>query len=316
MSECVAILGAAGAIGRAAADEFERRGDSLIVIGRDEAKLGRCFSGRAEIRAADLNDALQTASALHGASSVVYTVGLPYPQFEMHPVLMRSALDAARRAGVARMVVVSSVYSYGHPVEARVSEDHPRQPETRKGRCRREQEDAALEADGRGGLRTTVLHLPDFYGPYAEVSLARMILQWGEEGKPANWLGNPDAPHEFVFVPDTGAVIAGLLQRDSSFGRRWNFAGPGTITGRDFVSLVYRELSRPVRLRAASEWLVRLLGLFNPMMRELAELHYLGVTPVLLDDARLLAHLGSLHKTPYAEGVKRMVEWCGRQPRS
>lgn len=314
MSERVAILGAAGAIGRAAADEFERRGHPLIVIGRDEAKLGRSFSGRAEIRAVDLADSAQTAAALRGASRAVYAVGIPYPQFELHPVLMRSTLEAARQAGVARMAVVSSVYSYGHPRSARVSEDHPRQPETRKGRCRQQQEDAALEADGRGGLRTTVLHLPDFYGPYADLSLARIILQWGQDGKPANWLGHLDAPHEFVFVPDTGTVIAGLLDAEASFGHRWNFAGPGAITGREFISLVYGELSRPVRLRPATQWLVRLLGLFDPMMRELVELHYLGVTPVLLDDARLLAHLGSLHKTPYAEGVKRMVDWYCRQP--
>lgn len=313
MSETVAILGAAGAIGRAAADELERRGSPLIVIGRDEARLRRMFSGRAEARAADLNDAEQTAAALRGADAAVYAVGVPYPQFEQHPVLMRSALEAARRAGVPRMVVVTSVYSYGHPRTTPVNEDHPRRPETRKGRCRLQQEDAALESDGRGGLRTAVLHLPDFYGPYADISLARMIVQWAAGGKPANWLGDPDTPHEFVFIPDTGAVIAGLLEREGSFGKRWNLAGPGTITGREFISLVFQALSRPVRLRAVPRWMVRLMGLFDPMMRELAELHYLGVTPVVLDDSRLAAHLGPVHKTPYAEGVRRMVEWYGQR---
>ena len=170
MGDRVAILGAAGAIGRACADEFERRGTPLTVTGRDEVRLAHSFGDRAEIRAADLADIDKTEAALRGAGAAVYCAGHPCPQFEQHPVLARSALEAARRAGVSRMVVVSSVYSYGHPRTSPVSADHRREPETRKGRYLRQQEDAALEADGRGGLRTAVLHLPGFYGPNADLS--------------------------------------------------------------------------------------------------------------------------------------------------
>lgn len=308
MPATTAILGAAGAIGRAMVNEFALRGVPAVAIGRDPSKLERMFGKRAEIRAADISSVEQTAAALGGARRAVYAVGVPYPDFKRHPVLMRQALEAARRAGVSRMVVVSSVYSYGKPRTARVSEDHPRQPETRKGRYRKEQEDAALAADGKDGLRTLVLHLPDFYGPFADNSLARMIVDCVVAGKPANWLGDPEAPHEFVFVPDAARVIADLLDREDSFGRRWNFAGPGSITGREFITRVHQELGRPVRIRAAGTWMLRVMGLFNPLLRELVELQYLGVTPVLLDDSRLAARLGALHKTPYEEGIRRMVE--------
>ncbi|MEJ5367135.1 MAG: NAD-dependent epimerase/dehydratase family protein [Bryobacteraceae bacterium] len=309
MEDRIAIIGAAGAVGRALADECERRGVRPVVTGRDSAKLESLFAGRAEIRAADLNDAGRAARALEGVVHAVYCVGLPYPQFHQHPVLMRKAIDAARRAGVRRMAVVSSVYSYGRPQTARVSETHPREPESRKGRFRREQEDAAIEAHSPGEFETCVLHLPDFYGPYASNSLAHMMMKSLMAGKPARWLGDPDLPHEFVFMPDAARVIADMLDRPACFGRRWNLAGAGEISGRRFAGLAARQFGTQPRVIATGRMMLRLGGLFSPLLRELVELQYLGEVPVLLDDTALRAVLGEVSKTPYEEGVRRMAEW-------
>jgi len=314
MQDRVAIVGAAGAVGRALVDELERRGARPAVIGRDRQRLERLFGARAEVRAADIANIEDAARALEGCANAVYCVGLPYPQFDQHPVLMRRALEAARTAGVRRMIVVSSVYSYGHPRAARVSEEHPRGPETRKGRFRKEQEDAAMDAHGRGGLATLVLHLPDFYGPYAANSLASMMLASLLAGKPARWLGDPDLPHEFVFMPDAARVIAELLLHPECFGRRWNLAGAGIISGREFAALAARELGRPARVVATGRLTLRLGGIFSPLLRELVELQYLGETPVLLDDSALRSALGGLEKTPYEEGVPRMLAWLKQEP--
>jgi nucleoside-diphosphate-sugar epimerase len=305
----IAILGAAGAVGRALMDELQARGARAVAIGRGRERLEQLFAGRAEIRSADLEQEEAAAQALAGVEQAVYCVGLPYPEFSRHPVLMRAALNAARRAGVRRMIVVSSVYSYGKPRAAKVREDHPREPESRKGLYRKQQEDLAIAAHQPGALETLVLHLPDFYGPYASNSLAHMMLESLMAGKAARWLGNPDAPHEFVFMPDAARVIVELLGRPECFGRRWNFAGPGPVTGREFAQLAAREIGCEPRVLATGRWVLRLGGLFNPLLRELVELQYLGETPVLLEDSALAAALGSLRKTPYEDGVSRMVEW-------
>lgn len=305
----IGILGAAGAVGRALADELARRSLRMAVIGRNGERLRALFEGRAEIRPADLAQPDEAARALEGLTEAVYCVGLPYPRFAEHPVLMRKALEAARRAGVRRMIVVSSVYSYGHPRAARVSEDHPREPETRKGRFRKEQEDAALAAHLPGVFETMVVHLPDFYGPYASNSLAFLMLESLLQDRPARWLGDPDAPHEFVFMPDAGRVLADLLARPGCFGRRWNLAGPGAISGREFVTLAARELGVAGRILPTGRFMLRLGGLFSPLLRELVEMHYLGETPVLLDDSALSEALGGIEKMPYQEGVRRMLDW-------
>ncbi len=316
MSPQTAILGAAGAVGRAAVDELEKRGQRPVVIGRDGSKLEKCFGSRAEIRPADLESEESAAQALRGVQHAVYCAGLPYPQFDRHPVLMRAALRAARRAGVRRIIVISSVYSYGRPRAERVSEDHPREPEARKGRFRKEQEDAAIAAHEAGVFETLVLHLPDFYGPYASNSLAHMMLESLMSGHAARWLGDPDLPHEFVFMPDAARLIADLFEHGECFGRRWNFAGPGAVSGRHFAGLAAMEIGCEPRVLPTGCWMLRVGGLFNPLLRELVELQYLGETPVLLDDGALAAALGPLAKTPYEEGVRRMVEWMRSQPRA
>jgi nucleoside-diphosphate-sugar epimerase len=49
---------------------------------------------------------------------------------------------------------------------------------------------------------------------------------------------------------------------------------------------------------------LRLAGLFDPMMRELAEMHYLLTDPLILDDSALHGLLGPIAKTPYAQGIR------------
>jgi len=53
---------------------------------------------------------------------------------------------------------------------------------------------------------------------------------------------------------------------------------------------------------------LRVLGLFNPFMREVLEMHYLWTSPVKLDDTRLRKLLPDLHKTPYDEGIPLTVD--------
>jgi hypothetical protein len=50
--------------------------------------------------------------------------------------------------------------------------------------------------------------------------------------------------------------------------------------------------------------MLRLLGDFNPTLRELVEMHYLMTDPLILDDSALRELLGTLEKTSYDDGVR------------
>jgi nucleoside-diphosphate-sugar epimerase len=309
-----AIFGAAGAIGAQVAAELNRRGISFRVVGRKKARLEAAFGSmtHAEVFDADASDLRSASAAARGMDTIVYCVGLPYPSHHLHPELMRTTLQAAVAMQVKRIVLVSSVYAYGAPRTSTVAETHPREPETRKGRYRKEQEDLVLEADAKGQIAGAIVRLPDFYGPGADNSLANPIFRAALAGKTANWFGPENAAHEFVFVPDTGPVIADVAACAEAYGHAWNYGGPGPINTLDFISKIYRAVGRAPKYRTAGRGLLKVLGWFNPVLRELPEMLYLQETPVILDDSRLMALLPQTRKTSYDEGIRQTLDWMRR----
>jgi nucleoside-diphosphate-sugar epimerase len=308
--ENVAIFGAAGAIGRAVGAELARRGVRFRAVGRSREKLEEAFGkmAHAEIFPADLSEAQPAGAAARGVDTIIYCVGLPYPSHQLHPVLMRTTLEAAKLAKVPRLVLPSSVYSYGVPRASSVAETHARDPHTRKGKYRKEQEDLVMEAHAAGAIQGMVVRLPDFYGPHAELSLANPMFRAALAGKTANWVGPVNTPHEFVYVPDTGPVIADLASREECYGEAWNFGGAETINTMDFITRIYRAVGRAPKYRTVGAGMLKFLGWFNPTMREVVEMLYLQETPVILDDRKLLAKL-PVHKTPYDDGIRQTLEW-------
>ena len=217
---------------------------------------------------------------------------------------MRATLDGAVAAGVDRLLLIGNVYPYGRPQTRPVREDHPREPHTFKGRMRLEQEELVLEADRAGKLRGAVLRLPDFYGPGVEKSVIWDVFKAAASGKTASVLAPLDEPHEFVYVPDVGPVVARMIDEPRAYGRVWHFGGAGTTTQRAMIERVERELGHPVNVMAAGKTMLRAIGIFNPIMREFVEMHYLMTQPVILDDGALQNLLGPLQKTSYDDGVR------------
>jgi nucleoside-diphosphate-sugar epimerase len=311
LMEKAAIFGAAGAIGQSLAPELDRRGIPFRVVGRSKEKLARAFSeySHAEVFPADLSDPRSAGAAARGVDTIFYCVGLPYPAHNLHPQLVRTTLEAAKTVGARRLALVSSVYPFGVPRTARVAETHPREPNTRKGGYRKDQEDLVLGAHAPGTFETMILRLPDFYGPWADIGLAQLVFDAALAGKTANWPGVVNTQHEFVYIPDVGPVLAELASRPDCYGEAWHFAGPGPINTLDFITRIYRAAGRTPKYRAAGKLLLRIAGLFDANLREVIEMLYLQETPVLLDDSKLAAKLGPLHKTSYDDGIRRTIDW-------
>ena len=75
------------------------------------------------------------------------------------------------------------------------------------------------------------------------------------------------------------AMDDSLLDTPSAFGRARNLGGAGVTTQLQLAQLAYEERPRYVRL----------LGLFDPFLREFVEMHYLLTDPLIVDDSALKA---------------------------
>ena len=305
----IALFGAAGAIGQSIANALAAKGQPYRVVGRSEASLRKSFGADplAEVVTWNPDSPESVKAAASGIDTLIYLVGVNYWQFELHPQLMRKTLEGAIAAGVRNVILIGTVYPYGRARTTPVREDHPREPHTFKGRMRKEQEDILLQAHAAGRINATVLRLPDFYGPGVEPSLLHRPAVAAVKGGTADMIGPIDRPHEFVFVPDVGPVVARLAETPAAFGHVWHLAGAGATTQRELVDEMQRQTGRKIPLRVAGKTTLRVLGLFNRLMREMVEMNYLMTEPLFMDDSALQRLIGPLHKTPYVEGVRQTL---------
>lgn len=306
----IVLLGAAGAIGESVAAALRAAGRRYRAVGRSRGPLEARFGSDplAQIVTWNPDDPASVREACRGADCIVYLVGVDYWKFDLHPKLMKQALEGACAEGVSRMLLIGTVYPYGLPQTPRVAEDHPRKPHTFKGRMRKAQEDLLLDADGAGRIDACVLRLPDFYGPGVEKSFLHGAVVAAVKGGTANMIGPLDRPHEFVFVPDVGPAVLKLLDEPMAFGRVWHLAGASVTTQQALVDEISRQTGRPLKVRMAGKTMMKILGLFMPVMRELVEMHYLITEPVIMDDSRLQKLIGPIAKTSYEEGLRRTLQ--------
>ena len=305
----VALFGAAGAIGGSIAAELRSQDRPYRVVGRGRAALEHSFGSdpHAEIVTWNPDDPASVRAAARGIDTIFYLVGVPYWQFDLHPLLMRKTLVGAIAESVQRLVLIGTVYPFGRAQTERVREDHPREPHTFKGRMRREQEDLVLAADVAGSIHGTILRLPDFYGPNIERSFLASPFHAAIEGGRAQLVGPIDTPHEFVYVPDVGPVAVALANEPRAFGNAWNLAGPGTITIRAFVERIFQEAGHKPKYIVANKTMLRVMGLFSPLMREMVEMNYLFETSVIMDDTAIHGLLGNIKKTSYEDGIRETL---------
>ncbi len=158
----VAISGSAGFIGAALADYLRERGDT--VLGIDTAP-------GADLRA-DILRAPGWSSRLEGTDVVVHAaamVGMPSDVsrfWQVNVVGTASMLTAARRAGVARFVLLSSVTVFGNRFPDRVTEEHPVHPTgVPYPDSKIAAEHLALLSHIRGEMETVIVRPGDVYGP-------------------------------------------------------------------------------------------------------------------------------------------------------
>lgn len=148
------------------------------------------------------------------------------------------------------------------------------------------------------GLPFTILRPTMFMENYADPTPRHRERR--ESIRIFQWLGR-------VFVPDVGPVAARLMSTPNAYGRVWHLAGAGVTTQQAIVEEIERQTGHRLRVRVAGKTMLLLLGLFNPFMREMVEMHYLLTDPVLMDDTALQDLLGPIHKTPYSDGVRECL---------
>jgi len=273
------------------------------------------LAGGTDWRAADVTDPEAAADAAKGASVVYQCVNAPYTQWpELFPPLQRGVLAAAERNG-ALLVVLENLYGYGPAGGKPMTEDLPLAATTVKGRTRAAMTAELLAAAEAGRVRIAIGRASDFFGAGVTQGsvLGERVFGHALAGRRADFIGHPDLPHTYSYVPDIAAGLATLGTDARAAGEVWHLPGPQTVTTRALLDLVAREVRHPVGIRSVPKLAVRALGVINPMMRELAEMAYEFDEPFVLDTSKYQSTFGAAG-TPLADAIAATISWYRTRP--
>jgi nucleoside-diphosphate-sugar epimerase len=305
------VLGANGGTGRTVTRELLERGHEVrAVTRRGDGPAG------AEQIAADVADVSLLDRALEGADTVYHCAQPAYERWaEDFPALNRAIAEAAARAGT-KLVFADNLYMYD-PSRGPMRETTPEAPPTARGALRRDlaHELLAMHRDGR--LRVAIGRSSDYYGPNgAGSSLGDRLFESVLEGKKADWMGALDQPHTCSFLPDVARALVTLGEREEADGRAWVLPAAPAITGRRFVELASEAAGVRPRPRAISAGMLRMAGLFSPMIRAYAEMLAEWTAPFTIDAAEFEAAFGPFPVTPHEDAIPATVAWFRERARS
>jgi len=267
----------------------------------------------------DGSDPAQIREVCSGADIIYLCMNAHYVDwYGKFPPVLDATLDAAAAAG-ARLIYADNVHMYG-PVPGPLTEDLPNTERTRKGKLCGELADKVLRAHIDGKLQTIIGRASDMYGPGALNSsfgstLGQRHFYPALAGNAVGILGDGDVPHSYIFVDDFASGLITLAEHSDALGQVWHIPAAPTISHREILNLVFKDTGYPPRIRSSriSGYFVRLIGLFQKDVAELAETLYQFEKPHVVDHGKVEAACGAT-PTPHLEALKITLDWYRKNP--
>ena len=309
----VAITGVNGFIGRALAAHLVVQGHRVLGLSRQGILLpgveNRCTGGALNVDTL----AHTLTQALAGASTVVHLAAKAHQtdaallqddgQFDVNLQLTDALLTASQRAGVQRLVYVSSIGVNGQRTTSRAftERDAPAPVEAyarSKWRC----EQRVQQFSAATGLPHVILRPPLVYGPHAPGNFGRLVHALGQ-GWPLPLAAVHNRRH-FIGIGNLVDAISLCLNHPAAANQTYVLADNEATSTPDLLRLAAQAMQRPARL-----WPVPV-----PLLRWAA--HLAGQTQAInrlcdsleVDNTALRQQTGWRPPLTLAEGLARAVQ--------
>jgi nucleoside-diphosphate-sugar epimerase len=300
------ILGANGTIGSLLAKELTQYTDCIRLVSRNPKKV----NDSNELFAADLTKPELIEKAVAGSEVVYLLIGLDYnlKVWQQHwPAIMQATIHACVKHN-AKLVFFDNVYMYDISAIPHMTENSAINPPSKKGEVRKQVADMLLSEVKAGKLTALIARSADFYGPNNHKSfLIEVVYNNIKKGKKANWFINADKKHSFTYTPDAAKATALLGNTADAYGQVWHLpTDKNTLTGREMISLFSKEMNSPGKIFLLPKWLLQVLGLFIPLMREMPEMMYQYDREYFFDSSKFDQRF-NFAATTYQQGVKDTI---------
>ena len=310
----VLVTGAGGFIGSTLVERLVREGARVRAFVRYNSRSdhGRLDDvpvevlSEVEVYAGDLQNPEAVANAVTGCDAVLHLGALiPIPYSYQHPREFVFAnvdgtinvLEASRRAGISRLVHVSSSEVYGTAQIAPIPETHPLNPQSPYAATKVAADQLALSYWHSFDTPVVVGRPFNTFGPRQSARAVIPTIITQALGRDRIELGALSPTRDFTFVEDTAAAIAACAEVDGVEGETFNFGSGEEHAVGDIAARILALMGRDLPVIATDE----------------------RRRPPASEVERLLADASKAHRTlgwgptvPFATGLELTIDWISR----
>jgi nucleoside-diphosphate-sugar epimerase len=310
MKSEILILGSTGSIGYAFADNLISKNIAVTVLVRDVVKANNLFKSNpnVEIIKGDVQDLALLKKISADKKYIFYGINYPYDKWFGNMDTATMKIIEAASLNKAMIIFPGNVYNYGNlPL---ITEDSPQNPCTRKGELRVKLEKMLYDAANESKCIVLNIRLPDFWGPNVLNEGIKPIFMNALNGKVLPYMIRTDIPHQMVFTKDAAEIMVRLMQRGVEKPyEMYHYGGYIHPTVKGFLNQISRLANASEKITTYPKWLFSILGIFNPMMKEVKELLYLFEGTVILDDTKVRKLFPDFKEAPLNEAITETLDW-------
>ncbi len=300
----IGVIGGSGFIGSHVVDKLLERGHEVTVF--DIMKPHR---GDVRHIYIDITDLSKTCVALTGAYDAIYMLAAmadvndvyhnPVEAGEVNILAVANVLEAARRSGIGRVILASTVWVYEMAQEESVDEKVPLVLSQIKHVYTASKVAAELYCHAYQklyGLDFTILRYGIPYGPRARgATVIALFVGKALKGEPLTIFGDGSQYRNFIYVEDLAEGNVAAL-KEVAVNQTYNLEG-----------------IRPVTVKEIAETMRKLVGDVRIEYKEERPGDYGGK---IVSSSKAMRELGWEPKVGFEEGVRRYIEWYKQSDRS
>jgi nucleoside-diphosphate-sugar epimerase len=300
------ILGAGGTVANALTHELINANETIRLVSRRPVNItGKDLTWRKAdlLNYDEVLAAAQGSTVIYLAAGIVYDAAIWQVQW---PVIMQNVINVTKATG-ARLIFFDNVYTYGL-VDGAMTEDTPYRPSSKKGKIRAGIANMLVEEIKAGNIRASIARAPDFYGTDSLNSFVDMMVITKYAAKQtAQWIGNPNKKHNFIYIPDAGKAMFLLGQNPDSDNQVWHLPTPPAITGKQFMEIVARAYGVKPKFMVLRKFMLWLIGLFQKVVMGSVEMYYQYDHDYIFDSSKFEKAF-NFKPTSYEDAIKELSE--------
>jgi nucleoside-diphosphate-sugar epimerase len=283
MTKFHVVLGS-GFVGRNLARLLANSDKNVILVSRSGKALDQINVSSVKGDASSLENLMSITTK----PEVVYNCVNPthYHKWESEWPPITKAINDYVIKTESVLVTCSNLYAYG-PVNEVMTEDLPLNANWTNGRVRAEMWQEVKELHDAKKLRATEVRASDYICASDQSRMGDRVVPNLLKGKKIQLLGAMDQPHTWTDPEDVANLMMVIGQDERAWGKPWHVPSNEPKTQLEVVEEIARALgvAKP-KVSSIPLAMQKLIGLFNPVVKELINSNYQFEKPFIMSDQK------------------------------